>query len=227
VDFQKRLQLKFIAEGSAAVPAACQRDAGATSIRNRGHLPHWERQGAVYFVTFRLADSLPQGALQTIEFERKDIVKTAEQQKRELTAAEHDRLDKLFSERIDRYLDSGQGDCHLARAEIADLVVAALQHFDGTRYRLLAWCVMPNHVHVAFRPAPEHGLAGILHSWKSFTAKRANRILRKIGEFWQREYYDHLVRDEQDFHRIVHYVMENPARAGLKDWEWVWRWPAE
>jgi REP element-mobilizing transposase RayT len=154
-------------------------------------------------------------------------VKTAEQQRRELTATEHDRLDKLFSERIEQCLDSGQGACHLARAEIADLVVAALQHFDGTRYRLLTWCVMPNHVHVVFRPAPEHGLAGILHSWKSFTAKRANRILRKSGEFWQREYYDHLVRDEQDLQRIAHYVMENPARAGLKDWKWVWQHPSQ
>lgn len=197
------------------------------NIRNRGHLPHWESQGATYFVTFRLADSLPEAALQSIEFERKDIVKNARQQNRELTAVEQERLDKLFSERIEQYLDSGQGACYLARAEIADLVVAALRHFDGTRYRLLAWCVMPNHTHVVFCPGAAHGLAGVLHSWKSFTAKSANRILGRSGEFWQREYYDHLVRDEQDLYRIVDYVLENPTRAGLKDWRWVWRYRDE
>jgi REP element-mobilizing transposase RayT len=169
-----------------------------------------------------LVDSLPQSVLEPIEFERRDLVETAEQQKRELTAVEQGRLDELSPERIEQYLDSGQGLCYLAQPEIADLVAGALQHFDGVRYQLLAWCVMPNHVHVVFQPAPEYELPGILHSWKSFTAKHANKVLKKGGEFWQREYYDHLARDEQDLDRIVRYVMENPARAGLKDWKWVW-----
>jgi REP element-mobilizing transposase RayT len=141
---------------------------------------------------------------------------------RERTRVEQDRLDRLFSERVEPYLDSGQGACHLARADISGLVVEALRHFDGTRYRLFAWCVMPNHVHVVVRPAPGQGLAGILHSWKSFTAKQANKILKtRGGGFWQREYYDHLVRDEQDLERIVQSVMDNPARAGLEGWKWV------
>ncbi len=198
-------------------------DAGATTIRNRGHLPQWKRLGATYFVTFRLADSLPQRALESIEFKQKDIVKTADQQHRPLTPAEQERLDQLFAERIEQYLDAGAGSCGLARPEIAEVVAGALRHFDGERYSLLAWCIMPNHVHVVFEPSSGNALADILHSWKSFTARRANEILGATGHFWQREYYDHLVRDPEDLDRVVRYVVENPHRAGLENWKWVWR----
>jgi REP element-mobilizing transposase RayT len=96
-----------------------------------------------------------------------------------------------------------------------------LLHYDRVRYLLLAWCVMPNHVHVVFRPMENHTLAQIVQTWKSYSAHKANRLLGRSGEFWQREYYDHLVRDEADLHRIVRYVLENPRKAKLADWPWV------
>ena len=108
-----------------------------------------------------------------------------------------------------------------ARPEIADAVAGALRAFDGVRYRLFAWCVMPNHVHVVFQPSQGSGLAEILHSWKSFTAREAQRKFGIRGAFWQREYYDHLIRDEEQFFRAVKYVAENPVRAGLEGWKWV------
>ena len=91
-----------------------------------------------------------------------------------------------------------------------------LPHYD-----LPAWCVMPNHVHVVVRPREGHRLADILHSWKSFTATRINRLLGRTGRQWQREYYDHLIRDEREFGRIIQYILQNPAKAGLKHWPWV------
>lgn len=192
------------------------------SIRSRGKLPHWEIAGGAYFVTFRLADSLPQSVLESIEFERQDILKIARQQNRELTSAETKRLDRLFSERIDQYLDSGAGACHLAKPAMADLLANALRHFDGKRYCLEAWCVMPNHVHVVFNAFPGYFLDKIVHSWKSFTANQANRILGLTGAFWQREYYDRLVRNAEERNRFVRYVADNPARANLRNWTWVW-----
>jgi REP element-mobilizing transposase RayT len=87
-----------------------------------------------------------------------------------------------------------------------------------------AWCVMPNHVHVLARLFPGVSLASVLHSWKSFTAKRANTMLHRGGAFWQREYYDHLIRDESEFEYAVQYVFDNPAKAGLSNWPWVWVW---
>ena len=191
-------------------------------IRNRGHLPHWEREGGTYFVTFRLADSLPKSALDFFEQERESLVRRAKQQRRELTVSEQTRLQELYSDRVETQLDSGAGACHLARPEIAELVAEALRRFDGKRYSLRAWCVMPNHVHVVFTVFPGESLEKILHSWKSYTAHQANEILHRTGEFWQREYYDHMVRDEQELAHFSRYTVENPAKAHLQDWRWVW-----
>jgi len=141
--------------------------------------------------------------------------------KRELSTNEQRRLIALGGVRIEEYLDAGAGSCYLDKPAIAEKVVDALQHFEGVRYRLFAWCVMPNHVHVVFRPEPGHTLATIVHGWKSYSAQEANRLLQRTGAFWQREYYDHLVRDEGDFRRVMRYVLENPKKAGLREWPWV------
>jgi REP element-mobilizing transposase RayT len=194
------------------------------SKRGRGYLPHWESASATYLVTFRLADSLPQVVLERLEFERRDLLQTAARQGRVLTEAEQKRLARLHSNKIEAYLDSSAGACYLSEPRIADLVVTALTRFDGERYRLLAWCVMPNHVHVVFQTLGQHALPTILHSWKSFTANKANALLRRRGVFWQREYYDHLLRNAAAIDRGVRYVLENPAKAGLKNWKWVWTW---
>jgi REP element-mobilizing transposase RayT len=104
---------------------------------------------------------------------------------------------------------------------VASLVTKTLHHFDGQRYSLAAWCVMPNPVHVVVHPfagitttaetaVPQTELPDILHSWKSFTAKEANKLLRRSGHFWQAEYYDHLIRNEADFRHAVRYVLDNP-----------------
>jgi REP element-mobilizing transposase RayT len=191
------------------------------TIRTRGFLPHWEANHAIYFVTFRLADSLPASVLRQFEVERQDIIATALAQKRDFSASEQEQLEKLFSEKIQSNLDAGAGRCYLANPAAADIVAEALRHFDSSRYRMYAWCVMPNHVHALFRLLADHTLAGVLHSWKSYSAKEANRLLGRTGEFWQREYYDHLVRGEVAFYRTVRYILENPAKAGLKNWRWV------
>jgi REP element-mobilizing transposase RayT len=192
------------------------------SIRNRGHLPHWESPTATYIVTFRLADSLPQEALGRILFARKDIPSTAAQMGRKLSEPERKRLIKLHTRRIEKYLDDGVGACFLGNDAVAKVVADSLRQFHGTRYQLFAWCVMPNHVHVVFQTLVGNTLPRILHSWKSFSAKQANLMLHRSAEFWQREYYDRLIRDASEFSRAVQYVVDNSKRAGLKDWPWVW-----
>ena len=194
----------------------------AVATRGRGYLPHWEMEGAIYSVTIRLADSLPQGVIESYKFEAKDLVKTAEHLGRELSKSERKRLQELFDEKIQTALDAGAGACHLAKPKIAEMVAGALRFFDGQRYDLLAWSVMPNHVHVVFYPHHGHPLAEILHSWKSYTSKEANKILGSEGQFWEREYYDHLVRDAEELERVIRYVVENPRKAKLQNWPWVW-----
>ncbi len=214
------------AERSAGVPPAVAGASrprfGEVTIRDRGRLPHWEKESATYFITFRLADSLPKSVLDQIESEREAIVKTANQLHRDLSPDERRNVQRLSSPIIEKYLDSGAGACLLRNPAIAEDVATTLRHFDDQRYRLFAWCVMPNHVHVVVRLLPGQELAGMIHSWKSFSAKRANRFLGRRGSFWQREYYDHLIRNEGELERSIRYVAENPAKANLTDWRWVW-----
>jgi REP element-mobilizing transposase RayT len=209
--------------GAGVPPAVFLPEGGSLKVRSR-RLPHWEVEGAVYFVTFRLADSLPKKALQELESEHKDILATASHMGRSLTASEHRRMGRLQSRRLEKSLDMGVGECFLRKPVLAQIVVNALKEFEGSRYRLFAWCVMPNHVHVLFQTIGNFSLAGILHSWKSFSAKAANQILGRHGEFWQREYHDHLIRNTTEFDRAMRYVVENPSKAGLKNWPWVWAW---
>ncbi len=188
-------------------PASGRHPTDEVRVRSRGRLPHWERDEATYFVTFRLFDSLPAVALERIK----------------QTKPGGD-----YAERLDAYLDRGSGASFLKDPRVAKLVVDALRHFDGARYHLHAWCVMPNHVHVIFSVLPARTpalrLSSIIQSWKSFTAKEANRLLARTGSFWQREYYDHLVRDDEDFVRCIEYTINNPVKAGLCErWE---DWPA-
>lgn len=196
---------------SAAVPAALLNSpANRQNVRCRRKLPHFERSGATYFVTFRLADSMPQAVLERFE-----------KQKR-LSLAAGKRPATHSARSIERYLDAGAGKCHLRQDAAADSVANVLRHFDGARYRLAAWCVMPNHVHVILRPLNGHKLADILHTWKSYSAKTVNRQLGLSGRLWQREYYDRLIRDPRELARAIAYVAENPKKSCLCNWPWVW-----
>ena len=121
-----------------------------------------------------------------------------------------------FSARIEEWLDAGYGSAVLARPEAGEIVAQALQHFDGERYALRSWVVMPNHVHVLVTPNVGHKLGDILHSWKRFTAQEINRLLGSSGQLWQRESYDHIVRDAEALARIADYIEGNPGKAGLE-----------
>lgn len=198
------------------------RDGHATiRIRQGAYLPHWTREGGIYSVTFRLADALPQAVIASWRQEREDLLRLARQQRRPLNGTEESRLRELFSEKVEKYLDAGSGRCWMNRPDIANLVENALRHFDRQRYVLLAWCVMPNHVHVVFKPAGGHELDKILHAWKSYTAHQAVKLLSIQPPFWQPEYYDHLIRDDEDLLHAIEYTLNNPAAAGLGRWRWV------
>jgi REP element-mobilizing transposase RayT len=204
-----------------AVAGASRPRFGAVTIRDRGRLPHWEYESGTYFVTFRLADSLPAQVVKKLDAELELISNRISDKTQPLTIYESRRLKLLHTFKIEKYLDAGSGICHLREPHVAEAVANALRHFDGKKYSLIAWCVMPNHVHVAFKIFPSGELAKIVHSWKSFTAKSANNLLGLSGTFWEREYYDHLVRDQEELGRVIRYVARNPEKARLKDWPWV------
>ncbi|HVT81088.1 MAG TPA: transposase [Phycisphaerae bacterium] len=162
--------------------------------------------------------------------ERRDIIETAAAMGRKLTDQEQERLADLFSERIDGYLDRGEGACHLQRPDVGDMVCGALTYYHTVRYDIHTWCVMPNHVHLLFTPLGSHTLASIMNNLKSFTAHEANRMLGRRGVFWMPEYFDHMIRHRGDFDRSRQYILDNPAKARLKEWPWVgypvsWAYP--
>jgi Rad3-related DNA helicase/REP element-mobilizing transposase RayT len=207
--------------GLRPVPGAPSGD--ELRVREGAYLPHWTRGGAIYAITFRLADSLPQSVLQEWVAERQAIVSRARQRGRPLTTADAKELDRLHSAKVEAYLDAGAGHCWLRDDRIAKIVADALDHFDGERYELLAWCVMPNHVHVVLQPADGIEVPDLLRSWKTFTAREANKLLGRSGNFWQAEYYDHLIRDGDGLAHAVEYAWGNPDKAGWPDWQWRFR----
>ena len=179
----------------------------------KNHLPHWQ-QGAVWvFVTWRLGDSLPKVKLDQWKTEREVWLKYHPEPWDEKTEAEyHER----FSHQIDDWLDQGSGSCVLKDPACAKIVADALRHFDGHRYELASFVVMPNHVHVLFRPLGAHALPEIVKSWKGFTAREINKRIGKAGNLWQDEYWDRLIRSERHFLKVVDYIRENPVKAKLE-----------
>ncbi len=190
------------------------------TVREGAQLPHWSQNDATYAVTFCLIDSLPAVARQEIDAERAQFERQIRDD-REFTAADHAAGRRLFSEKVESSLDAGAGECWLRRPEIGEIVAKALRRFEGERYRLMAWCVMPNHVHAVVRPLGAHSLSEIVHSWKSFSAGAVNKVLGREGALWQGESYDHLIRDQRDLEAQIRYVRENPGKAGLVDWRWA------
>jgi hypothetical protein len=137
-------------------------------------VPHWQQQGAVYFVTFRLADSIPADLRARWEAERTAWLRFHPEPW--IPEAEHE-YHKRFSGEIERWLDAGHGSCILRRTECARIVDESLRHFDAERLALISSVVMPNHVHALFVQHPEHSLEDLLRSWKTFTARSINQLL--------------------------------------------------
>jgi len=183
------------------------------SGKHRRNLPHWQQDGRTYFITYRLADSLPAEKLVQLRKERDAWL--AEHPQPRSPEVDRDYYER-FGNAIERWLDAGSGASILAQPGIAQVVVDNLHHFHANRYELEGFVVMPNHVHVLVTLAPGEKLQDVLHSWKSFTAKKINALLGAEGELWQDEYFDTLVRDFNHFHSLRQYIWTNPERANLK-----------
>ncbi len=200
-------------------------DSLVSGLHFRGKLPHLKKEGVVYFVTFRLNDSLPAHEIVRLKHERKTILEQARAARSPLTWHEEEQLLAWYCDKVEALLDAGRGACWLSKTEVAELVARALNFFDGKRYELRAWVIMPNHVHVLVWPITGHTLSGILHSWKSYTSKEANKLLGRSGQtFWQAESFDHWIRNDAEHARLAAYVENNPVKAGFckRPAEWMW-----
>ena len=178
---------------------------GFLGWHQRGYLPHYDAPGITQVITLRLADSLPSSRRR--EWEHLLSIENLRDRRRKL----------------EEYLDRGFGECWLRKPTIAKLAEDALRFFDGQRYALVAWVVMPNHLH-ALLDVWDTPLSALIKSWKGFTAREANKQLGRRGEFWEREYMDTVIEDDTHRRTAVRYIENNPVKAGLspssKDWPW-------
>jgi len=190
---------------------------------SRGYLPHFDSPYVIQHITYRLADSLPQTVLEKMQAEAA-TVRDDNERKAELRR------------RIETYLDAGHGSCVLQQPEVAACIVETWHRFDGERYHLLEWVVMPNHCHVLIEPLERVPLGQIVLSWKNYTARFINRYKSRTGvrraqrawerpsPVWQRGYWDRFIRSERHFKTVEDYIVSNPVKAGLVaqpgDWPW-------
>lgn len=205
----------------------------AERIRCRD-LPHWDVPGAAYFVTSCLEGSIPARGLLDIDAYRKSVQQRLRPPQRTAEEWAADQW-KLGFARTDRWLDEEPAVRHLQDERLAHCVMKALYHFAQVRYDLLAFVVMPSHIHWVFQPREEwvrtleneRGDATprqrIIRSINRFTARECNKILGRSGTFWQHEPYDHWVRSPEELERIIQYVEGNPVKAGLVSLPEEWR----
>jgi type I restriction enzyme R subunit len=186
--------------------------------RHEHHLPHWQQGSIFYFLTWRLADSLPLSKLKAWKSEREAwLACHPEPWNLEIEKEYHER----FSQEIDEWLDQGQGSCLLRNTMYSTIVAKAILHFDGERYTMASFVIMPNHVHVLFRLHDGRRLEEIVKLWKGFSAREINRLMGKSGSFWQADYWDRMIRNPGHFNRCMEYIRENPAKANLEKNEFV------
>ncbi len=169
---------------------------GFRGWHSRGYLPHFDVPGAQQFVTWRLADSLPESR----RGEWQHLLAIEDEQEKQI--------------QLEKYLDRGCGECVLRQPEIAAMVEETMLYDDGRRCTLLAWVIMPNHVHLLVEIG-ETPLSKLLQSWKTLTSKRANVLLNRTGHLWQADYRDRYIRDEEHHRKTLQYIESNPVKAGL------------
>ncbi len=172
---------------------------------SRGYLPHFDSDTLPQSITIRLNDSLPDHVLEKMQEEAK---------------ADED-LEKQI--KIEEYLDAGHGACWLQRPDCAQLMVDTLKFYDGDRYRLQDWVIMPNHAHVSY-DQPHKPMGKILHGWRSYSANEINKMVGRTGRLWHRGFFDRYIRDAQHFFNVQCYIFLNPVKAGLVDDPFDWPW---
>jgi REP element-mobilizing transposase RayT len=161
----------------------------------RGYLPHFDGGAVTQAITFRLADSLPKEIYEALQ----TTVDGSSNRHRQL----------------ETIIDKGHGACLLKDPISANLVQDALRFFDGQRYRLIAWVIMPNHVHAMVEQMEGHRLGDIVRSWKRFTANQINKHQGTKGRIWAVDYFDRYVRDANHYENTIAYIENNPVKAGL------------
>jgi putative transposase len=214
-------------------------DPKAETQIHRRRLPHWHQRGVTYFITARLADSIPRAVAEEWRRERDGwlarhgVASVADLDLDRLDEATRRDYHRSFTARFHELVDECRGECLLARPECAARLIERLAAGHGGDYALDAWCIMPNHLHALVEPEETAALSRIVASWKGGSSREINRMLGRSGSLWQREAFDHIVRSEEQLALLRRYIRENPSKAGLRsgfvvgDGAEVLAWPSK
>lgn len=196
------------------------------------NLPHFQPEGSIFAITFRLAFSLPAKTKRRLKEEKREYDRISKNLSGSELQAYTNEFDKKYFEEFDNFLDKySKSPMWLSIDEIAQEVANSIHFQEHKLYILHAYCIMPNHVHMIIQPQKSQGedfysIAKILYSLKRYTANSCNKILKRNGQFWQHENYDHFVRDEKDLAYQIYYLLYNPVKAKLIDktqnWKYTW-----
>jgi REP element-mobilizing transposase RayT len=203
----------------------------------RRNLPHYQPDNSIYFVTFRLVNSLPKSAIEFIKREFKSQLKILNNNNSGVNLQKKIYLlqNKYFGKFDNLLNNNNKGSFWLKQDNIALIVSNAIHFYDEKKYLLFAFCIMPNHVHILFKieqnqrvplqnEKSDYIVTKILQDLKKFTAREANKLLGRSGQFWHHESYDHVVRNDNELENVYYYILQNPVKAGLvkswKDWKW-------
>ena len=176
-------------------------------VKSGGNLPHWQQDGKVQFVTFRLADSLPSHVISELKSMVEEFKRLHPQPWNHETRREYW---ELIGPKEERLLDKGHGSCILKKPEIREIVRSAILHQDHKAYHIIAFVIMPNHVHILIQPLGNISLSTILHSIKRFSALQINHILNRQGQLWMNESFDRIVRSKEHLNHYIEYIKSNP-----------------
>lgn len=202
-----------------------------TYFRNR--LPHITPLGGTFFITFRLGDSLPRSVIHNLceeyEYKKKELPETGDPRYHQMTQDLRETIFGQYDYQLDTHL---YGSCILRETKAASLLADRIAAFDGHLYDLLAYCIMPNHIHLLlcvkpldpgkerFTPLPK-----IMKLIKGGSARLINQAMGKNGQLWCIDYFDRFIRSEEHLERTWHYIQQNPVKAGLvqkvEDWPWT------
>lgn len=185
------------------------------------NLPHWKKEGAIYWITFRLADSIPQPKLQAW---KKEFEIWSKHNSKPWDEQQWKDYNQRFGNTFEEWLDAGTGSCALARPDVRETLISCMLKFNGRRLVLHSAVIMPNHVHCLMELEPNEDISQILKGMKGASAKAANILLGTSGRFWMEESYDHIVRSEEQYAHFLRYIEENPERASLQESEyWLFK----
>jgi putative transposase len=176
-------------------------------IAHRDNLPHVRQPNVIYFVTFRLGDSLPAERVAPLKLRRDDWLRLNPPPH---TPEQENEYRHIWTVRIERLMDAGYGACVLRNPRCRQMLEANLRHDDAVRYRLGDFVIMPNHVHALLQILPGHDLGETMKAWKSVSARNIGRHLGRTGSYWMDEYFDHAVRSGL-LQRYVRYIRRNSA----------------